>query len=256
MRISVARPKPTPCQSLCRPSLRIPVRSLAPGLQRESRVSHCDSGDRKLVASTMLHERPCAPDARLLPALAAAAIFVAACTLTRIALALRPEVGRAGCRRSDPRVCLRSRLRPGRRGLRCSRRSSSGSRSRRTASRARRIYRAASIAWFCVACFAVLRHRRRRVAVLGRIRRALQLHRGRLPAVHARGARQHLGVLPDRQAAGRAGAGGRRADRRCSRGASWRWSAAPRGWRVGLAPPLLAPGAAAGAAPFDSWTAT
>ena len=40
--------------------------------------------------------------------------------------------------------------------------------------------------------------RRRGMAVLGRIRRALQLHRRRLPALHPRGPRQHLGELPGR----------------------------------------------------------
>src|SRR6185437_6006881 len=49
--------------------------------------------------------------------------------------------------------------------------------------------------------------------VLERVRLALQLHRGGLPDLHARGGRQHPGVIPDRALADDAG-GGRHRDRR------------------------------------------
>src|SRR6185295_3844094 len=74
-----------------RPSLRGPVRHLAPAFHRPL---HCRGRDIwrlplfRRVKSVMKIDLRCS---RLLPALAAAAVFIATCTITRIALALRPE---------------------------------------------------------------------------------------------------------------------------------------------------------------------
>src|SRR5258706_1756645 len=92
---------------------------------------------------------------RLLPALVAAAVFVASCALTRSALALRPEVAAldtgelalgfvyglgfdlAAAAYAFSPFALWLMLAPGRIA-------------------ASRLYRAASVAWFFLACFATL----------------------------------------------------------------------------------------------------
>jgi hypothetical protein len=80
--------------------------------------------------------------------------------------------------------------------------------------------------------------------VLGRVRRAFQFHRGRLPRLHDRGDRQHPRVLQPAADPRRAG-GGRRG---LALAVSWSRPAGPRRWLEGAATNPSGPALAAGGA--------
>ncbi len=150
---------------------------------------------------------------RLYPAAAAFAIFVAASTLTRAALALwgiGEPLDAATLARSfllgfafDLVAAART----------WSRRTSSGSRSRPLRSRASPVLPRRDAGCVPRRLLRRISCSRSRSGCSGRSLARASIHRRRLPALYPRGAGQHLAVLPDRQAAGCACACSRRVDR-------------------------------------------